>query len=89
MPADKLTATGEYVQLSYFLRPKSLQAVAKYETFDPNTDADNDDTVTQILGVNYHLKGDDLKLQLDYQRSDAPGLSDGENKFLARWQVIF
>ncbi|MSR82678.1 MAG: hypothetical protein EXS58_07095 [Candidatus Latescibacteria bacterium] len=32
---------------------------------------------------------DDLKLQLDYQRSDAPGLSDGENKVLARLQVVF
>ena len=88
-PTDELTAAGSYAQLSYFVRPGKIQAVVKYETFDPNTDQDNDDTATILVGANYYLKGDDLKLQLDYQRSDAPGLSDGENKVLARLQVIF
>ena len=88
-PKDKLTAAGSYAQLSYFVRPSKLQAVLKYETFDPNTDKDSDDTATILVGVNDYLKGDDLKLQLDYQRSDAHGLSDGENKLFARWQLIF
>ncbi|MCC7263263.1 MAG: hypothetical protein IT369_12160, partial [Candidatus Latescibacteria bacterium] len=89
VPADKLTAAGSYAQLAYFVRPSKLQAVLKYEIFDPNTDKDKDDTTTLLLGVNEYLKGDDLKLQLDFQRSDAPGLSDGENKILTRLQVIF
>lgn len=88
-PTDELTAAGSYAQLSYFVRPGKIQAVVKYEIFDPNTDKDSDDTATILVGANYYLKGDDLKLQLDYQRSDAPGLSDGENKVLARLQVIF
>lgn len=89
VPTDKLTAAGGYAQLSYFVRPQRLQAVVKYETFDPNTGQDNDDTSTLLIGVNEYLKGDDLKLQLDLQHSDASGLSDGENKIFTRLQVVF
>lgn len=89
VPTGKLRSAGGYAQFSYFVRPPSLQVLVKYETFDSNTDQDNDDTATWLLGANYYLKGDDLKLQLDYQRSDAPGLSDGENKVFSRLQVTF
>src|SRR5205814_3161318 len=56
---------GYYVQGSYFLIPKKLQLVAKYESFNPGQVA-NDDLSTITGGVNYYIHGDDIKLMADY-----------------------
>jgi phosphate-selective porin OprO/OprP len=58
-------ADGYYVQGSYFLIPKKLQLVAKYESFNPGQVA-NDDLSSIFAGVNYYIHGDDIKLMADY-----------------------
>jgi phosphate-selective porin len=88
-PRPQLDSDGWYVQASLFAVPKKLQVVAKYETFDPDRDAGNDQTKTTTLGVNYYIKGHDLKLMLDYMRVDVDNRPGNENKMLARLQVIF
>lgn len=89
IPRSEFDADGGYVQASYFVLPNRLQAVLKYETFDPNTDRDEDETDTATLGVGYYLKGHDLKLMLNYLRTDAPGPLESQDKVIARLQVIF
>lgn len=89
IPSAKLISEGGYVQGSYFLVPKKFQGVVRYELFDPNRDLGGNSTKTWLLGLNYFFKGDDLKLQLDYQRSNASGLSSRENKLFTRLQVVF
>lgn len=60
------TATGYYVQVAQFLRPK-LQAVAKLEKFDPDNRAVSPHDLRWItLGVNYYLKGNRAKVMVDY-----------------------
>ena len=88
-PRPQLDSGGWYVQASMFAVPKKLQFVAKYETFDPDRDAGKDETNTGTLGLNYYIKGHDLKLMLDYMRVDAADRPSKENKMLARLQVIF
>jgi phosphate-selective porin len=88
-PRATLESAGWYLQAGLFVVPKKLQIVGKYETFDPDRDADADDTDTATLGVNYYIKGHDLKLMLDYLRTDPAGRPDTDNKVLARLQVIF
>ncbi|MDQ6860322.1 MAG: porin [Verrucomicrobiota bacterium] len=56
---------GYYVQGSYFVVPKKLQLVAKWESFDPDQLA-NDDIHSITGGVNYYIKGDDIKLLANY-----------------------
>ena len=87
-PRPTLESDGWYAQAGWFAIPKKLQLVAKYDTFDPNRDAVDDDTNTVTLGVNYLVRGDDIKLQADYLRADSTRLPH-QNKVLARLQIIF
>jgi phosphate-selective porin OprO and OprP len=88
-PRSRVDSRGWYVQGSWYLLPQRVQAVAKFETFDPDRSAKDDDTSTGTLGLNWYLKGDDLKLMLDYLRVDAAERPGRENKVLARFQVGF
>lgn len=89
LPQPSFDADGGYVQASYFFVPDRVQAVLKYETFDPNTDRDEDETNTVTAGANYFFKGHDLKLMLNYLRTELPGPAESQDKVLARLQVIF
>lgn len=88
-PFAEFDADGWYVQAGVFLMPKKLQAVAKYETFDPSRRLSNDDTSTVTLGLNYYIKGNNLKLQLDYLHTDPPGRLETQNKLMMRLQAWF
>lgn len=58
-------AEGYYVQGSYFVIPKKLQLVTKYEHFNPGQIIDDNlDSITG--GVNYYIHGDDVKLMANY-----------------------
>lgn len=88
IPKPRFQAAGGYVQAAFFVIPNRIQLVAKQETFDPRDDVEKDQTDTSTLGVNWYLKGHDLKLMLDYLRVRA-GRLPSQDKILARWQVIF
>jgi len=88
-PSARFDADGGYVQGGLFVVPKKLQVVLKYETFDPNRDISNNDVSTDTVGLNYYIKGHDLKMMLDYLRIDLGGKNPTQNKFLLRAQVIF
>jgi phosphate-selective porin OprO and OprP len=57
--------SGWYIQGSYFIIPKKLQAVVKWEDFSP--DQIRDDGIHSITGgLNYYINGDSLKLMANY-----------------------
>lgn len=89
LPESSFDADGGYVQGAYFIVPDRFQAVLKYETFDPNNDKDEDDTNTVTAGANYFFKGHDLKLMINYLRTELPGPAESQDKVIARLQVIF
>lgn len=88
-------AEGYYVQGSYFVIPKKVQLVARYETFNPGQVA-NDDISSVFAGVNYYIHGDDVKLMANYihtwsdfrENNPALGASDFDEAIL-RLQIIF
>jgi len=88
-------AEGYYVQGSYFLIPKKLQLVTKYEHFNPGQIIDDNlDSITG--GVNYYIHGDDVKLMADYIhtwsnfRDARPALGPSDfDEVIVRLQVIF
>ncbi len=88
-PTDTFSAQGWYVLAGYYVVPKKLQALVKYEQFDPNTDVSGDATDTWTLGVSYAIKGDNLKLYLNYLLMDVPGHEEWEHKVLMRLQAAF
>ena len=56
---------GYYVQGSYFVVPEKLQLVTKWESFDPGQQLD-DDIHSITAGLNYYLRGHDIKLMANY-----------------------
>ena len=82
-------ADGWYVQATYFVIPKELQALVKFDTFTPNQSLAANSTDTWTFGLNYFIKGDDLKLQLNYLLSDVPAPLPEQNKLLLRLQLLF
>lgn len=87
-PSASFESEGWYAQGSYYVIKDRLQVVLKAETFDPHTEADGDETDSGTAGVNWYLKGHDLKLQADYLRTRIEN-QDDQDKVLARIQVIF
>jgi phosphate-selective porin len=59
------TTNGYYVQGSYFLIPKKLQAAVQWQDLNPGQRG-NDGIHSITGGLNYYIHGDDLKLMVDY-----------------------
>jgi phosphate-selective porin OprO/OprP len=62
---SEFTASGYYVLGGYFLIPKKLQAVVKYESLDPGQVA-NDGIHSITGGLNYYIHGDGIKVMANY-----------------------
>lgn len=88
-------ADGYYVLGGYYIVPKKLQVIAKYETFNPGQVA-NDDIKSITGGLTYYIHGDDVKLLANYIhtwssfREARPVLgSDEFDEVILRLQIVF
>ena len=87
--------SGWYVQGSYFLIPKKLQAVVKWEASNPGQFG-NDGIHSITGGLNYYIHGDAIKVMANYVhtwsdfRSAHPELGDDQfDEVLMRLQLMF
>jgi phosphate-selective porin len=88
-------ADGYYIQPSYFLIPTKLQLMAKWESFNPGQFSD-DDIHSITAGVNYYLKGDEIKLLANYihtwsafRDNNAAFGQDEFDEVIVRLQLMF
>jgi phosphate-selective porin len=88
LPFSTFDADGWYAQAAYTVLPDKLQAVVRFDSFDPNRRVDDNSTDTWTLGTNY-LFSQDVKLMVDYLFFNAPGQPDHSQKLLMRLQTIF
>jgi phosphate-selective porin OprO/OprP len=87
--------SGWYVQGSYFLIPKTVQAVVKWEALNPGQfGSDGIHSVTG--GLNYYIHGDTLKLMVNYIhtwsdfREARPQIGDDQfDEVIGRVQLMF
>ncbi len=86
---------GWYVQGSYFIIPKKVQAVVKWEELSPDQ-VTNDGIRSITGGLNYYIHGDSIKLMVDYVhtwsdfREAHPQFGDDQfDEVIARVQVMF
>ncbi len=87
--------SGWYVQGSYFLFPKKLQAVVKWEALNPGQfGSDGIHSITG--GLNYYIHGDAIKLMANYVhtwsdfRAARPGIGDDQfDEVIMRLQLMF
>ena len=89
------TASGFYVQGSYFIVPKKLQAVAKWEHLNPGQ-LGSDGISSFTGGLNYYIHADNVKVMANYVhtwsdfREANPQFGDDNfDEVLLRMQVIF
>src|SRR5438093_13188145 len=62
---SKFTTDGFYITGGYFLIPKKLQLAARWEHLNPGQKG-NDGISSIVGGLNYYIRGDDLKLMFNY-----------------------
>lgn len=79
---------GWSVLAAYSFTPK-WQGVLRYESYDSNTTTANTTTKEWVFGVNYLIKGDDLKLSLNYLSGRQPTPTGTNGRLLGRMQVMF
>ena len=82
------TARGWSVLGVYNVTPK-WQGLVRFDTYESNTAKSNTTTDEWTFGVSYLLKGDDLKLSLNYISSQQPAPLTHSDLFLTRVQVLF
>ena len=66
-----------------------VQGVVRHEEFDPNTGIGGNSSHSWTVGLNYLIKGEDLRLMLDYVQGVVPGSTTDGGRVLTRMQVIF
>src|SRR2546422_4821338 len=89
------TTNGYYVTAAYFLIPKKLQAVVRWEGLNPGQKG-NDGIHSITGGLNYYIHGDDIKLMANYIhtwsdfRQANPQLGDDQfDEVIVRLQLMF
>jgi len=88
-PAADFDAQGWHLTATYMLLPQRLEAVLRREVFDPNLDVAGDATENWVGGLNYLIKGSDIRLMINYMFGDAPNLPDDSGRLLARMQIVY
>ena len=79
---------GWYVQTGCFLISKKLQAILKYDTYDPNVNQSDNAGTVYTVGVN--LMFNDLsRLQINYELKDEQGTDSENDAFTAQLQFGF
>lgn len=89
IPSPSFDAAGWQLTAAYTVVPQRLEAVLRREVFDPNLDASGDATENWLVGLNYRIKGDDIKLMVNYLFGDAPYLPDDSGRLFARVQLMY
>ena len=84
-----LLKDGWYAQVGYFVLPKQLQFVAKYDTFDPTkNNPKNDITSFYTLGANLYPNSF-VKFQVNYKHKREQGFSINKDEIIAQLQLKF
>ncbi len=89
VPFAKVEARGFQVSGGYYIVAKKLVTRIRYDSFDPNSDLPGNSTDTWTVGLTYFIKGDDLRLDLNYMLGSAPGQPDDKGRLIGRAQLVF
>jgi phosphate-selective porin OprO/OprP len=92
---DEFTTDGFYVTAGYYLVPKKLQAVVQWQHLNPGQKG-NDGISSIVAGLNYYIRGDDLKLMVnyihtwsDFREANPEFGKDDFDEVIGRMQVMF
>ena len=89
IPYREFMAEAWQLTASYFIVPQKLQAAFRRENFDPNHSQRGDSSDNWLVGLSYYIKGDDLRIMVDYLFGHPAGLSGDQGRLLTRFQVVY
>lgn len=89
VPFSTLNAAGWHVTAACFLIPARVQAVFSHQEFDPNAALGGNTFHTDLFGLSYLIKGDDIKFSVNYLDGHTPGSTASGDRLLTRMQIIF
>ena len=81
------TAAGWSLLGTWMVVPKTLEAIVRYEDYDPKDSIRGDDSTLWTVGGNYFVRGNDIKLSLNYLFGETAGEKD--DRLLARLQLVY
>jgi phosphate-selective porin len=84
----KTDRAGWYALAGYYIIPQRLQVVGKYDTYDPDTSADDNVTTNYVAGVNYNFNMWS-RIQAFYTIREEQGTSVNNNYFSIQYQIGF
>ncbi len=87
--APEFEADGWSATAAYFIVPAKVQGVLRHEEFDPNTGVGGNTSHSWTIGLNYLIKGEDLRFMVDYIYGEVPGTTTDGGRVLTRMQVLF
>jgi phosphate-selective porin len=85
---DLISKSGWYLQGGYFVLPKKLQAMIKWDTYDKNRDVSADRTDLFTLGVNWFL-WEKTKLMANYNLYRTEGEGTTNQAISVQFQAAF
>jgi len=83
-----LESWGYYAHLGFNIVPK-VELLARYETFDPNVDMEEDRETWITGGINYFIQGNRAKISLNYVLKQEEANSVDNNEFIVQTQIFF
>jgi hypothetical protein len=79
---------GWYIMAGYYIIPKKLQTVVRYDTYDPETGTDNNISTYYSGGINYNFNGWS-RLQAFYTIRQEEGTKIDNNYLSVQYQIGF
>lgn len=86
--ADDLGSMGFYGHVGFHLNPM-FEILFRYESFDPNTDMDDDAVTRMTPGVNFRLVGDHVMFSANYIMNGEEVGDYNNDQFVFQSQVFF
>jgi phosphate-selective porin OprO and OprP len=79
---------GWYAWAGYYIIPQKLQVIGKYDTFDPNTDKDENVTTNVVIGGNFNFNSWS-RIQAFYTFREEQGTTVNNNYYSIQFQIGF
>ncbi len=80
--------SGWYIQSGYFIISEKLQAIVKYDTYDPNIDLPDNIGTVFTIGANIYFD-DQSKLQINYELKNEQEVDSKNDALTVQLQVGF
>ena len=80
---------GWYVLAAYNAVPQQLQLVGRVQEYDPSDKAATDRSTGYLVGLQYFMRGDNLKVIADYEVFREQVVQVKNNRFVVQMQVRF